>query len=103
MVKRDRNRVAGWHRRWPHRGRDVQYVFIRADSREHGRGVVHRHTDRGGGGAVTSRIAGNGGEGGRPIEGRGVVPGDGIWSHGDFGAQVGAVELELHAADAHVV
>src|SRR2546426_12215103 len=94
MVKRARNRVAGWHRRWPHRGRDVQYVFIRADSREHGRGVVHRHTDRGGGGAVTSRIAGNGGEGAGPGEGRGGVPGDGVGGDGGFGAEVAPPRVE---------
>src|SRR2546426_10994817 len=99
MVKRDGTGVPGGLRRWPHRGRDVQYVFIRADSREHGRGVVHRHTDRGGGGAVTSRIAGNGGEGAGPGEGRGGVPGDGRGGRGDRGADLGAAELLQKNAD----
>ncbi len=65
--------------------------------------VGHGHTDQGGGGDVAGGIAGDRREGVGAVGGSDGIPGDGIRGHGDFGAEVRAVEPELDADDSDVV
>src|SRR5436309_3548347 len=55
------------------------------------------------GGDVAGRVAGDGGQRMAAVGRAGRVPRDGIWRAGVFGAEIVAIQLELHTDHTHVV
>ena len=65
--------------------------------------VVDGDGDARGGGGIARRISCDRGKRVRAVGRGGGVPGDRVGRGGVFGAEVGTVELELHACDSHVI